>query len=393
MKICFVENVDFGFFHFRPALVKDLINQGHDVHLICPRGNNTDTLISWGVKHHHVDMSPNSMNILNDRHYAVQIKDILLKIRPDVVHTYSVKPNVYVPKLTKELGVKRVICSVIGLGSLFTWDTFLVRNLLRPQIIRMYRKSFKYADKVIFINHDDRNLFIEKKVVDPEKAELIISEGLDLDYFSPESVDKEIVKKFEQELSIDHNIPLVLFASRMLWSKGVKELVEACRMLKKDGVKFRCLFAGRIDEKNRDGVPKAYINNAVNEGVIEYVGVIKEMRELIHSIDVVVLPSYREGVPRILMEAAAMGKPLIATDVPGCREVVENERNGLLVKPKDSESLEQAMHILISDETKRIEYGKNSLLMSKQKFDQKVINERIVVSYNLHLSSRIYPIQ
>ncbi|WP_334103088.1 glycosyltransferase family 4 protein [Mesotoga prima] len=383
MKICYIENVDFGFFHFRPALVKELINQGHDVHLICPRGNNTDTLVTWGIKHHHVGMAPNSMNILKDRQYAVQIKDILLKIQPDVVHTYSVKPNVYVPKLAKELGVKRVICSVIGLGSLFTWDTFLVRNLLRPQVIRMYRKSFKYADKVIFINHDDRDLFVDKKVVDPEKAELIISEGLDLDYFSPESVDKEIVKKFEQELSIDHNTPMVLFASRMLWSKGVKELIEACRILKKDGVKFRCIFAGRIDEKNRDGVPGAYIESTENEGLVEYVGVINDMRELLYSVDVVVLPSYREGVPRILMEAAAIGKPLIATNVPGCREVVENEKNGFLVPPKDIESLKQAMHILISDETKRIEHGKNSLVMSKQKFDQKVINGRILESYDL----------
>jgi len=382
MKICYIENVDFGFFHFRPALVKDLISKGHDVHLICPRGNNTETLVSWGIKHHHVDMAPNSMNVLKDSEYKAQVKDILLKILPDVVHTYSVKPNVYVPKLAKQVGLKRVICSVIGLGSLFTWDTFLVRNLLRPQIIRMYRKSFKHADRVIFINHDDRNLFIEKKVVNPEKTELIISEGLDLDYFSPESIDKEIVRKFEQELCIDHRTPIVLFASRMLWSKGVKELVEACSMLKDDGVKFRCIFAGRIDENNRDGVPKAYISNAVNEGVVEYVGVINDMRELLYLVDIVVLPSYREGVPRILMEAAAMGKPLIATNVPGCREVVENGKNGFLVSPKDIESLGQAMDILISDETKRIQYGKNSLVISKKKFDQRVINEKIFHSYD-----------
>jgi len=382
MKICYIENVDFGFFHFRPALVKDLINQGHDVHLICPRGNNTDALITWGIEHHHVDMAPNSMNILKDRQYTAQVKEILSKIQPDVVHTYSVKPNVYVPKLAREVGVKRVICSVIGLGSLFTWGTFLVRKLLRPQIIRMYRKSFKYADKVIFINHDDRDLFIEKKVVGPEKAELIISEGLDLDYFSPESVDKETVKKFEQELSIDHSTPIVLFASRMLWSKGIKELVEACRILKENGVKFRCIIAGRIDENNRDGVPKAYIDNVVNEGVVEYVGVINDMRELLYLVDIIVLPSYREGVPRILMEAAAMGKPLVATNVPGCREVVENEKNGFLVSAKDSESLGQAMDILILDETKRIEYGKSSLVISVEKFDQKVINEKIFHSYD-----------
>lgn len=381
MKICYVENVDFGFFHFRPALVKDLISKGHDVHLICPRGNNTETLVSWGIKHHHVDMAPNSMNVLKDREYKAQVKDILLKILPDVVHAYSVKPNVYVPKLAKEVGVKRVICSVIGLGSFFTWDTFLVRNLLRPRIVRMYRKSFKYADKVIFINHDDRKLFLERKVVDPEKAELIISEGLDLDYFSRESVDKEIVKKFEQELSIDHKTLIVLFASRMLWSKGVKELVEACSMLKDDGVQFRCIFAGRIDENNRDGVPKAYIDNVVNEGIIEYVGVINDMRELLYLVDIVVLPSYREGVPRILMEAAAMGKPLVATNVPGCREVVENEKNGLLVPLEDIENLRNAIGLLISDETVRQEYGKSSLMICRHKFEHEGINNRIIRMY------------
>lgn len=382
MKICFVDNSDFGFFHFRPNLAKTLIKLGYNVHLLCPRGKYTDYLKNLGIKHHNIKISPNSYNIFKDISFKKQVNKIFNKINPVIVHSYTVKPNIYIPKIAKKSGAKKVICSIIGLGSMFTMDGFIVRNLFRPSIIQMYKRSFKWADKVIFVNSDDRDYFLKNNITDSKQSHVVASEGLDLDYFSVRKVDNNVIKKMREEISLDESVPTVLFASRMLWSKGIKELVEASRKLKLNGVKFNLILAGSIDGSKKDSVPFNYIKKAKSEGVLDYIGFVKKIRELIYLSDLVVLPSYREGTPRILMESAAMGKPLITTNVPGCKEVVKDNKNGILVSPKDSKALMLAMKELILNEQQRLTFGENSVNLAKKLFDQNMINQEIIDIYS-----------
>ena len=335
-----------------------------------------------------------------DKIYFLRVFFLCRKYKFDICHNFTIKPCTFATLAQHFAGVKNVYCTITGLGY-----SFEKKGFLNKIVVFLYKKSLKYAEKVFFQNPDDRNLFVELKIVKPEKAVLIKSSGVDLKEFSSDGIlrqgprlssstssslprgsaerpqdDKEMVG--DDKGKEDKRIVVTLVA-RMLWSKGIKEFVEAAEGLKQkyDNVKF--LLVGPIDKENPSGIPKKKIEEWQEQKTIKYLGEQKDIKGILFATDIFVLPSYGEGVPKVLLEAGAMGKPLITTDVAGCREVVENNVNGFLVKEKDSQDLAEKLEILIKDKDLREKMGRASREKMEREFDVREVVRSYIREYEI----------
>jgi glycosyltransferase involved in cell wall biosynthesis len=255
-----------------------------------------------------------------------------------------------------------VVNNVCGLGTVF-----LKEGLVSSIAKFLYRLSFRYARKVYFQNPDDLNLFINEKLVPESVVDLLPGSGIDLNKFKPLPFNRN--KEFT-----------FLLISRLITDKGVLEYIDAIRQLKAEGIEARFQILGSIDEMHKRGIKKEIIESWISAGTVEYLGTTDDVRPFIEKADCVVLPSYREGTPRVLLEAASSAKPIIATDVPGCREVVEDQVNGLLCKLKDSKDLANKMRTVshyTDDQLKML--GINGRLKVESQFD-----ESLVINKYLH---------
>ncbi len=250
------------------------------------------------------------------------------KIEPKIVLNFTIKPCIYSSLACQVLNIPYV--SVItGLGYTFVKDTWLTKL-----VSFLYRLSLRSVCKVIFQNPDDMKTFMDRRIIGKSKVALIPGEGVNTSYFSPEFC--EDVPKSEK--------PVFLMISRLLWDKGILQLVSASKMLREKGYDFEVWLLGTIDKGNPSEVPEEKIRSWEEEGLVKYLGFARDVRTYLYQCSCFVLPSYyREGIPRSLVEAMAMGKPIITTDVPGCREVCVDGLNGFLVEPKNVESLAYAM--------------------------------------------------
>jgi glycosyltransferase involved in cell wall biosynthesis len=263
-----------------------------------------------------------------------------------------------------------VVNAITGLGYAFTDDGWM-RWLLRTVAEAGYRMALRRpGTRTIFQNADDQALFVARGLVRHEDTRVVRGSGVDLDRFAP-----------TPEPSESHGPPVVLFAARMLWDKGVGELIDAVRMLKADGVPFRMLLAGAPDRSNPVAVPEARLRAWEAEGLVEWLGHRDDMPALLAQSNIVCLPSYyREGVPLTLIEAAACGRPIVATDAPGCREIVQHGVNGLCVAPRDPTALVEALRRLIADPALRRSMGAAGHEWVRAHFTvQRVIEQTLVV--------------
>ncbi|HEX6660796.1 MAG TPA: glycosyltransferase family 4 protein, partial [Sphingomicrobium sp.] len=265
-----------------------------------------------------IDIDRSGRNPLADFALLLKYRGILKRVRPCAYLGFTIKPNIYGSMAARSLGIP-AIANISGLGTVF-----IKRGPLLALVTSLYRFALGRAAVVFFQNPDDRALFIERRFVHPDKARLLPGSGVDLQHFAAVPLTEDPVT--------------FLFIGRILGDKGIRELAEAARSL---GIGVQLL--GPIDEGNRTSIGRAELERWVREGVFEYLGETDDVRPFIEKATAVVLPSYREGLPRSLLEAGAMGRPLIATDVPGCREVVEDGVNGILCAVRDSASLAQAM--------------------------------------------------
>ncbi len=324
MKIAIVLNTSWNIYNFRMNLVKALLAQGHEVHTIAPVDEYTIHLIRAGCIHHDVKMDSRGANPLKDSALILELFLIYLKIKPAVILHFTIKPNVYGTLAAAFLRIP-VINNVCGLGTVF-----LKKNLMSMVAILLYRISFRFASKVFFQNPDDLKLFVERKLVDPAIVDLVPGSGVDLAKFRP--------VKFKRNAQFTF-----LMISRLITDKGVLEYISAVRKLKANGMNAKFQILGAKDPRHKRGIGSEIIDEWIESGVIEYLGTAVDVRPHISAADCVVLPSYREGTPRTLLEAAASCKPIIATDVPGCNHVVEEGFNGLLCKLKDADDLADKM--------------------------------------------------
>lgn len=318
--------------NFRRGLVKSLQDAGYRVVALAPHDEYSLVLSKLGVQHVPIDMDAKGISPLRDGKLLLDYYRTLRRLRPDVYLSYTAKPNIYGSLASAALGIPS-IANVSGLGSVFieaSWLAVLLRKL--------YRVAFRRSSMVFFQNPADRDLLVEDGVVRADQTGLLPGSGIDLRRFQA---------KMGKARHAGDPFTFILIA-RLLWDKGVREYVDAARMVKAELGSARFQMLGFLDAANRTAVRAFDVQQWLDEGLIEYLGVADDVRPHIEAADCVVLPSYREGLPRVLLEAGAMAKPVIATDVPGCHHVVDHGINGFLCTVRDASSLAAQMHKMAS---------------------------------------------
>jgi len=363
-KIILFANTDWYLYNFRLALAKELRARGHEVTLLSPPGDFHKQLQASGFEWIPFVLSRQGINPLNEIQTLGRLTRLYHRLKPDIVHHFTIKPVIYGSLAAHILGIKGIVNSITGLGHLFIDPGFITR-ILRSFAKVLYKLSL-YRTQVIFENPEDRNTFIQNRFLKPEQTHLIPGTGVDIKKFHP------VPKK--------NDAPLILFASRLLVTKGISEFVEAARLFKQKGLRARFAIAGTPDPGNPASISPKQIDAWERSGIVEIWGWQNDMPTTLAQADIFCLPSYREGVPSALLEACASGLPIVATDVPGCRDVVSHGINGLLVKPQDSHSLSDALEQLIVDPNLRDKMGKMGREFAIDKFSlDKIIEQTLAV--------------
>lgn len=290
--------------------------------------------------------------------------------RPDVVHHFTIKPVIYGSLAARMAGVPRIVNTVTGLGYVFLEGG---RTWLRTVVERLYWLALASADATFFQNREDKDRFVTRRLIPERRARLLPGSGVDLAFFHPDRVPS---------LEPPARGP-VLLASRLLRQKGVYEFIEAARLVQAEQPEVRFELLGERDERNPTVVPEADLKTWVQEGVVTWHRKTDDVRPFLAQAAIVVLPSQGgEGIPRVLLEAAAMAKPVIVTDVTGCREVVENGVNGLLIPPRDPKALAAAIMCLITDHERRVRMGKAGRSKVEHEFSETMVLDQVLKVYN-----------
>jgi glycosyltransferase involved in cell wall biosynthesis len=327
---CLSANTTWYVVNFRSRLIESLIDQGWRVVVLSPPDRHVDRLAALGAEHVALTIDNAGTNPLRELGTLWRIRETMSRIRPSVVLTFTPKINIYLSLVARTLGVP-VIANISGLGRAFVSGGWLER-VSRA----LYGVALRWPSTVFFQNEEDRAIFIEAGLVDAARTHRLPGSGVDVDRFSPRPKPQAGPFQF-------------LLVARLLWDKGVGEFVEAARIVKARHPEVEFALAGFLDVDNPSAVPRSAVEEWEREGVIRFLGSFDDMVPVYAQADCVVLPSYyREGVPRSLLEAASMGKPVITTDSVGCRDTVEDGVTGWLVKPRDAEDLAGAMNTLCS---------------------------------------------
>src|SRR5690606_4105821 len=365
MKIAIVINTSWNIYNFRMGLIKSLKANGIEVYTIAPEDDFSTLLIENDCNFIPVKMDNTGTNPVNDVKLTYRLYHIYKKIRPDLILHFTIKPNIYGTAAASLLGIP-VINNVCGLVTIF-----MKKSLVNSLAKFMYRVAFRFPRKVFFQNNNDRELFIKEKFIKEEITELVPGSGIDLARFIPKEFKKN--KDFT-----------FLLISRLIYDKGIVEYVEAIKSLTSKCVTARFQLLGATDPSHKRGITTKMLEQWINSDIIEYLGTTDDVRKFIDDADCIVLPSYREGTPRTLLEAASSGKPIVATDVPGCNHVVENNYNGFLCKLKDAEDLAVKMYnmLLLKEEAREL-MGKNGRKKVEMQFDEKFVVDKYLESIRI----------
>jgi glycosyltransferase involved in cell wall biosynthesis len=325
-------NTSWNLVNFRGNIIAALVDRGFHVVAIAPEDDFTDQLKRMGVEFHPLAFRSSAISPVGDAGLFLRYLRLLRAIRPVAFLGFTIKPNIYGSLAARMLGIP-AINNVSGLGT-----AFIKQGLITRIATNLYRQAFRGSATVFFQNDEDRAVFVAGRIVDPERTRLLPGSGVDLERFKP-------VPETEG-LSAGRPFVFILVA-RLLWDKGAQEYVDAARLVKRQFPATRFHILGFLDVDNRTAVPRATLDGWISEGLVEHLGAADDVRPYIAAADCVVLPSYREGLPRSLLEASAMARPIVATDVPGVRDVVEHKATGLLCTPRNAESLAEAMIAMI----------------------------------------------
>lgn len=367
MKLIFAGNTAWSMYNFRRFVFQHFIKQGHEVIVLAPHDNEYQPLIaSLGCKFYPIQIEGKGHNPLKDIRTILQFRKIFKKEKPDYCFFYTIKPNIYGSLAAASLHIPYIPITT-GLGYIF-----LTNNLISKIAQTLYKVAFKKAPQIWFLNEDDANTFVCKKLIRKEQAHILKGEGIDVDYF---------------EVHNEYTETSFLLVARMLWDKGVGEFVEAATKLKKKYPEVKFQLLGFLGVNNPNAISQEQMNKWIQEGNIEYLGSTNDVRPFLYQSSCVVLPSfYREGIPFSLMEGAAAGKPLIATNNIGCKDVIDHGITGFLVNKRDSEDLAKAMEkIILMPKEKRIDMG----LKGRQKMQKEFGLPIIIKQYDQIISNTI----
>ena len=369
MKIALFANTEWYLYNFRRSLAGTLNTAGHNVLLLSPPGPYGERLRELGLRWLPVPMDRRSLNPLRELALILWLQRLFRAEQVDLVHGFTIKCAVYGSLAARLAGVPARVNAVAGMGYVFASQDRKAR-LLRPVVRALLRLALGGAHaRLILQNPDDLLLFERARLVDPARVALIPGSGVDCRRFQP-GPGRETGAGFR-----------VLLAARLLWDKGLAEYAEAARRLRAEGRDIAFLLAGVPDPGNPAAVPEATLRAWVDEGLLHWLGQVEDMPALLGTVDAVILPSYREGLPKSLIEAAACGLPLITTDVPGCREVVTDEVDGLLVPVRDAAALARATARLQDDAALRVRLGAAARAKALAQFDERIVIERTIAVY------------
>jgi glycosyltransferase involved in cell wall biosynthesis len=355
-RLLFVVSEDSYFVSHRLHLAKHAMREGYDVGFLGNISNHKDLLQASGVTVYDWNIDRGALSIFSQIKTFVALYRSVKDYRPQVVHAVAAKPILYSSLACFLLGIKSQVYALGGLGFMESSKKALAAFVRRVTFILLKIALHGKSTLLILQNSDDAELLVSKKVVDAGKIRIVRGAGVNTELFNITD-------------GAAHRAQVVLPA-RMLWDKGVGEFVEAAREIKKLGIDAAFVLVGEPDQKNPECVPSEWISKCVAEGVIEWWGYRDDMLEVFASTSIVCLPSHREGLPKVLLEAASCSLPIVAFDVPGCREVVVDGQNGFLVKFGDIDGLVKALTTLLLDEILRAQMGKYGRELVKANFAQ-----------------------
>jgi glycosyltransferase involved in cell wall biosynthesis len=358
-KIAILLNTSWYIYNFRQNLIKKLIENGYQIHTIAPIDDYSEKLKELGCEYHSIEMDSKSKNPLSDIQLLIRIYKILLEIKPAVLINFTIKPNVYGSIAANQLNIPS-INNVAGMGTLFS-DGFFSRAIFKT----LFRISQKNAHTVFFQNPDDFEELTKNNVVNRNIARLLPGSGVNLKDFPYTPAKRK-----------DNNQIEFLLLARMIYSKGIVELVEAGRLLYEKGYRnFHITLLGETGINNPQAIPVEELNQICTPPFVAYLGKTDDVKSFIKNADVVVLPSfYREGTPKSLLEALGVARPIITTKMPGCKETVIDGENGFLCEPQSVEDLADKMEQFINlDFEKRLAMGVRSRKLAEEKYDEKIV--------------------
>jgi glycosyltransferase involved in cell wall biosynthesis len=345
--------------------MQDLKSRGFDV-VFCAQDNGyAEEVVKKGFTFFSLEVDRKGTNFITDLKLICLLYRIYRRERPDIILHYTIKPNIYGSMAAKMAGIP-CINTITGLGYVFINDNQLIYYLVKL----LYKISCSFAERILFQNRDDLELFIEKKLVNQKKAVLVRGSGVNMSFYNPDS---------GSSVENDEKAFVFLFTGRILWDKGIGEFIKAAKSAKEKYPTAQFWLVGIIDLGNPKGISEAKIRGWEREGIIIYYGEVKDVRPFILRADCVVLPSYREGIPRSLLEALAMGKPIITTNAVGCREVIEDGVNGFCVPVKDWRALANSFYRMIElSPGTRLKMGNAGREKVKKEFEESIIIDTYV---------------
>lgn len=377
VKVIFFANTDWYLYNFRLGLAKFLRERGFEVVMLSPVGAYGPLLAAEGFRWVGLEMDRRSLNPAREFALIRRISAVYAAEKPDIVHHFTIKCVVYGSLIARWHRIRNRVNAVTGMGYVFSDDGYRAR-LLRPVVRNLIKATLGgEGTRLILQNKDDLAAFAAAELAPSEKTHVIMGSGVDTARFRPSAASRS------------NGVMRVLLASRLLWDKGIREYIEAARLLKEEGLPVEFLLAGKPDPGNPASVPESQIAKWRHGVPVKYLGHVADMPSLLANIDVAVLPSYREGVPRSLLEAAACGLPIVTTDVPGCREVVRHGVNGLLVPPRDPPALAAAVRLMWEKPDERARMGSAARQVVLNNFDQRIVFEKTFAVYRDLLSAAV----
>ena len=349
-------------YNFRGDLIKEIVKRGYEVVVTGPDRTDVDKIEALGARFVEIPMNKTGTSILADWRYCQALTKLFKQEKPDVTLGYTVKPCIYGAIAAKRAGVKNINSMITGGGYTFI-ATSMKARLLGMIVRTLYRIGLKRADHVIFQNNDDLNEFCDRGLVKRDKCFVVNGSGVNMEHFKP--------APFPQQLTF-------LMISRLLKSKGVGEYLEAARIVKEKHPEVRFMLLGKYETNMQDALSKEYVQKFIDDGIVERFEETDDVRPYYAQCSVYVLPSYREGTPRTVLEAMATGRPVITTDTQGCRETVVNGKNGFLVPVKAVHSLADRMLWMIENSETIPRMGEASRQFAAEKFDVNKVNDAIL---------------
>jgi len=362
MKVLIVLNSSWQAYNFRFNLARALKLNGYDVVFLAPYDKKYSELLKQEFKFYNIDIDPKGINPIADIKTMFSMYRLFRSLNPSIVLNFTIKPNIYSSLVARIMNIKS-ISNISGLGTLF------INKSIVTQIAKiLYKIALNFNTKVFFQNNDDKLLFIEHKLIKKNKTDLLPGSGVDLNKFIP---------------IINHNDGIFKFLviARLLKDKGIMEFVDAIKIINKKYYNVEFQLLGAVGVANKTAISQSELDTWIKEGLLNYLGTTDSVQEIIAKCDCVVLPSYREGTPRSLLEACSMGKPIITTNVAGCKDVVDDGINGYLCKVKSAKDLAIKMEMMINlsnDQRKKMgQLGRDKIVTE---FDEKIVINKYLAS-------------